>query len=145
MRLRRWVKRSQIDAEVVYLPFARQILEALVPLGLVLAMDGSQAGRGWMVLMVGVLYQKRALPIAWIVYKGKKGHLTAQRHIQALEKVLPLLPEGVEVILLGDAEYDTIEMIVWVEKHPTWHYVLRTLPQIYAWKGKTADPLGTTP
>ena len=94
MRLRRWVKHSQIDAEVVYLPFARQILEALVPLGLVLVMDGSQAGRGCMVLMVGVLYKKRALPIAWLVYQGKKGHTTAQRHIQALEKVLPLLPAG---------------------------------------------------
>jgi hypothetical protein len=93
---------------------------------MVLAMDGSQAGRGCMVLMVGVLYKKRALPIAWLVYKGKKGHTTAQRHIQALEKVLPLLPEGEEVVLLDDAEYDTTEMIVWVEKHPTWHYVLRT-------------------
>jgi len=55
MRLRRWVKDSQIDAEVVYMPFARQILEALASLGLVLVMDGSQAGRGCMVLMVGVL------------------------------------------------------------------------------------------
>ena len=71
-----------------------------------------------MVLMVGVLYKKRALPIAWLVYKGKRGHTTAQRHIQALEKVLPLLPAGCEVVLLGDAEYDPTEMIVWVEKTP---------------------------
>ena len=42
MRLRRWVKHSQIDTEVVYLPFARQILEALVPLGLVLVTDGRE-------------------------------------------------------------------------------------------------------
>ena len=145
MRLRRWVKRSQIDADVVYLPFARQILEALVPLGLVLVMDGSQAGRGCMVLMVGVLYKKRALPIAWLVYKGKKGHTTAQRHIQALEKVLPLLPEGVEVVLLGDAEYDTTEMIVWVEEHPTWSYVLRTSPQIYVHEGQHSQPIGNYP
>ena len=75
-------------------------------------MDGSQAGRGCMVLMVGVLYKKRALPIAWVVYKGKKGHTTAQRHIQALEKVVPLLPSNSEVVLLGDAEYDTTEMLV---------------------------------
>jgi hypothetical protein len=145
MRLRRWVKHSQIDAEVVYVPFARQILEALVPLGLVLVMDGSQAGRGCMVLMVGVLYKKRALPIAWLVYKGKKGHTTAQRHIQALEKVLPLLPAGCEVVLLGDAEYDTTEMIVWVEKHPTWSYVLRTSPQIYVFEGQNSQPIGGYP
>ena len=145
MRLRRWVKRTQIDAEVVYMPFAKQILAALAEHGLVLVMDGSQAGRGCMVLMVGVLYRKRALPIAWIVYKGKKGHTTAQRHIQALEKVLPLLPEGAEVVLLGDAEYDTTEMIVWVQKNTTWKYVLRTSPQIYVQEGSQNQPIGNYP
>jgi len=103
MRMRRWVK-GEIDVEAVYMPFARRILEALSHSPLILVMDGSQAGRGCMVLMVGVLYQKRALPLAWLVYKGKKGHTSAERHIQALEKVLPLLPEGSEVVLLGDAE-----------------------------------------
>jgi hypothetical protein len=130
MRMRRWVK-DELDVEAVYMPFARQILEALSHLPLVLVMDGSQAGRGCMVLMVGVLYQKRALPIAWLVYKGRKGHASAERHKQALEKVLPLLPEGSEVVLLGDAEYDTTEMIEWVEKNTAWKYVLRTSPQIY--------------
>lgn len=101
MRMRRWVK-ADLDVEAVYM--ARQILEALSHLPLVLVMDGSQAGRGCMVLMVGVLYQKRALPIAWLVSKGKKGHTSAERHKQALEKVLPLLPEDHEVVLLGDAE-----------------------------------------
>lgn len=141
MRLRRWVKHSQVDAEVVYMPFVRQILEALASQGLVLVMDGSQAGRGCMVLMVGVLYKKRALPIAWLVYKGKKGHTTAQRHIQALEKVLPLLPAGCEVVLLGDAEYDTIEMILWVRENTTWRYVLRTSPQIYVQEGHQSQPI----
>ena len=130
MRMRRWVK-DEIDVEAVYRPFARQILEALSHLPLVLVMDGSQAGRGCMVLMVGVLYQKRALPIAWLVYKGKKGHTSGKRHIEALKKVLPLLPAGSEVVLLGDAEYDTSEMIDWVEKNTVWQYVLRTSPQIY--------------
>ena len=135
MRMRRWVKEEQLDVEAIYLPIAQQILEALSHLPLVLAMDGSQAGRGCMVLMVGVLYQKRALPITWLVYKGKKGHATADKHIQALEKVVPLLPEGAEVVLLGDAEYDTTEMILWVEKNTHWQYVLRTSPQIYAQSG----------
>ena len=123
MRMRRWVKEEQIDVEAVYMPFACQILEALSHLPLVLVMDGSQAGRGCMVLMVGVLYQKRALPIAWLVYKGQKGHATGERHIQVLEKVLPLLPEGGEVVLL---RYDMTEMIAWVEKNTAWQYVLHT-------------------
>jgi hypothetical protein len=81
MRLRRWVKDERLEADVVYMQFARQILEVLAALPLVLVIDGSQAGRGCMVLMVGVLYKKRALPIAWVTYKGKKGHTTAERHI----------------------------------------------------------------
>ena len=137
MRLRRWMKNTQIDADIVYMPFSRQILAAIGTATLVLVMDGSQAGRGCMVLMVGVLYKKRALPIAWVVYKGKKGHTTAQRHIQALEKVLPLLRSGSEVVLLGVAECDTTEMMVWLETHTNWQYVLRTSPQIYMQEGLT--------
>jgi len=144
MRMRRWVK-DEIDVEAVYLPFARQILEALSHLPLVLVMDGSQAGMGCMVLMVGVLYQKRALPIAWLVYKGKKGHASAERHKQVLEKVLPLLPVGSEVVLLGDAEYDTTDMIEWVEKNTTWKYVLRTSPQIYVRTDRQEQPIRDYP
>ena len=145
MRLRRWVKHRQIDADVIYMPFARQILAALSSSPLVLVMDGSQAGRNCMVLMVGVLYKKRALPIAWIAYAGKKGHTTAKRHVQALEKVQPLVPEGSEVILLGDAEYDTSEMLVWLEENTSWQYVLRTSPQIYVEEGEKSQPIGDYP
>jgi hypothetical protein len=144
MRMRRWVK-DDLDVEAVYLPFARQILEALSHLPLVLVMDGSQAGRGCMVLMVGVLYQKRALPIAWLVYKGKKGHASAERHIQALEKVRPLLPQGSEVILLGDAEYDTTEMLGWIKKNTAWKYVFRTSPQIHVQTSEGRQPIRDCP
>jgi len=146
MRLRRWVKNERIEVEAVYLPFAQQILQALAALGpLVLVMDASQVGRGCQVLMVGVVYKKRALPLAWVVYRGKKGHTTAQRHIQALEKVLPLIPEGSEVILLGDAEYDTTEMVLWLQGHTSWQFVLRTSPQIHVVEGGQSQAIGDYP
>jgi len=145
MRLRRWVKHPGIDADVIYLPFAKQILEALVQNPLILVMDGSQVGRGCMVLMVGVLYKKRALPLAWLVYKGKKGHTTAQRHIEVLKKVLPIIPPNSEVVLLGDAEYDTTEMLKWVEEETDWHYVMRTSPQIYVQKGQKSQAISDYP
>jgi Transposase DDE domain len=144
MRMRRWVK-DDLNVEAVYMPFARQILEALCDRPLVLVLDGSQAGRGSMVLMVGVLYQRRALPIAWLVYKGKKGHTSAERHIQALEKVIPLLPTDSQVILLGDAEYDTTEMLIWIEKNTNWQYVLRTSPQIYVRTDTCSQPIRDYP
>ena len=141
----RWVKHEKIEVEAIYLPFAQQILEALSFLPLVLVMDGSQIGRGCMVLMIGVLYKKRALPLTWVVYQGKKGHTTAQRHIEALEKVLPLLPAESEVVLLGDAEYDTTEMILWLQEKTNWRFVLRTSPQIYVQDGENSQPIDAYP
>jgi hypothetical protein len=141
MRLRRWVKHKCIEVDVIYMPFAKQVLEALSTLPLVLVMDGSQVGRGCMVLMVSVLYRKRALPICWVVYKGKKGHTTAQRHIEALTKTLPLIPAETQVILLGDAEYDTTEMLLWVKEQEHWDFVLRTSPQIYVQEGSQSQPI----
>lgn len=145
MRLRRWVKHKSIDVDVIYMPFARQVLSALSVLPLMLVIDGSQVGRGCMVLMVSVLYQKRALPICWLVYKGKKGHTTGQRHVEVLTKVLPLLPTESQVILLGDAEYDTTEMLRWVKEQERWNFVLRTSPQIYVQEGSQSQPISAYP
>ena len=135
MRMRRWVKHSRIDVEVTYMPFAQHILAGLASEPLVLAMDGSQVGRGCMVLMVGVVYRTRLLPLAWVVYKGKKGHTTADRHIEVLKKVLPLLPESADVVLLGDAEYDTTEMLSWVQSETTWQFAMRTAPNLLVQRG----------
>jgi len=135
MRMRRFVKHKKIDTEITYMPFARHILVALATFPLVLAMDGSQVGRGCMVLMVGVVYRSRLLPIAWVVYKGKKGHTTAERHIEVLKKVLPLVPKESKVILLGDAEYDTTEMLSWVKNETSWHFSMHTSPSILVKNG----------
>jgi hypothetical protein len=39
---------------------------------LVLIIDGSEVGQGYITLMIGSLYGKRALPITWLVVKGCK-------------------------------------------------------------------------
>ena len=145
MRLRRWVKDDGIDVGAVSMPFARQILEALSHMPLVLVMAGSQVGRNCMAIMIGVVSQKRALPIAWLVYTGKKGHASAERHIQALEKLVSLVPEGRQVVLLGDAEYDTTEMLVWMKENTAWEYALRTSPQINVQEGQCQEPIRAYP
>jgi hypothetical protein len=61
MRMRRWVKHPELEAEAIYLPFALQILQALAHLPLTLVMDASAVGRSCQVLMLGVVYKKRAL------------------------------------------------------------------------------------
>lgn len=125
-RFQRFVKNERFDVQTNYLPFAHLILAHLADKPLVLAMDGSTVGRGCMALMVGVIYHKRAIPLAWIVYRGKKGHTDAEHHIAILTHLLPLIPSGAKVILLGDGEYDTVEMLTWVRDNTHWQYVVRT-------------------
>jgi hypothetical protein len=129
-RMQRFVKNKQFEVAANYLPFAKLILCHLADKPLVLAIDGSNVGRGCMAIVIGVIYRKRAIPLAWLVYKGKKGHTTAQRHIAALQKVRPLIPSGVQVVLLGDGEYDTIEMMNWVTEETDWEFVVRSAKNI---------------
>ena len=125
-RIQRWVRNPKNGEEVYFMPFAKLLLSSLSNAPLVLAMDGSTVGRGCMVLMVGVIYHKRCIPLAWVVYKGKKGHTTAERHIEVLEQVMPIVPREAELILLGDGEYDNVEMMEWIKNHTDWDFVVRT-------------------
>lgn len=145
MRMRRFVQHKDIEVEATYLPFATQIVQALAGQALLLALDGSQVGRGCMVVMVGVVFRSRLLPLAWVVYKGKKGHTTAARHLEVLQKVWPLLPEEAEVVLLGDAEYDTTDMVQWLQTETTWHFVLRTAPNLLVQCGSAWHKIGSLP
>ena len=145
MRMRRWVKHPKLEAEQIYLPFAVQILQALAHQPLRLVMDASAVGRSCQVLMVGVVYQKRALPLVWLVYRGQKGHTTADRHIAVLAKLQALIPAGAEVVLLGDAEYDTTDMQLWLAAQTEWQYVLRTAPQIHVHSELGAHPVADLP
>jgi hypothetical protein len=129
-RMHRLVKNERFEVETNYLPFAELILSHLADKPLVLAIDGSSVGRGCMAIVIGVIYHRRAIPLVWLVYKGKKGHTTAERHIATLQKMLPLLPEEADVVLLGDGEYDTTEMLAWVTEETDWKFVVRTSKNI---------------
>jgi hypothetical protein len=129
-RMQRFVKNERFAVEVSYLPFAELILGHLADKPLLLAIDGSTVGRGCMAIVVGVIYRQRAIPLAWLVYKGKKGHTTAERHIATLQKVLPSIPAGAQVVLLGDGEYDNTALLEWVTDHTDWEFVVRTAKNI---------------
>jgi hypothetical protein len=73
-RFARWLRNDRITAEVYFIPFAKVLLTHLALQTLVLVMDGSVVGRGGVTLMLHVVYKGRALPVAWLVRHGKKGH-----------------------------------------------------------------------
>src|SRR5512137_662243 len=105
-RFERWVQNDDITTELYYLPFVRPLLTSLAQhRPLVFMMDGSEVGRGCLALVVSVLYAHRALPVAWLVVKGVKGHFPEKTHISLLEAVMELLPLEVTATFLGDGEF----------------------------------------
>ena len=105
-RFSRWLGNANILEEVYFLPYADILLYHLALETLVLVMDGSVVGRGCNALMIHVLYKGRALPLAWRVRQGPKGHFPEDLHIALVELISELVPEGTPVVLLGDGEFD---------------------------------------
>ncbi len=81
-RFARWFDNDHILEEVYFLPYADILLRHLALQTLVLVMDGSVAGRGCNALMIHVVYKGRALPLAWRVRQGPKGHFPEDHTVQ---------------------------------------------------------------
>lgn len=125
-RFSRFVQNEGVDAQTYFLPFLEALLVGLAKCGpLVLAIDGSEVGRNCLALVVSVIYQKRALPLVWVVVQGNKGHFPEATHCQLVQAVKPLLPEGSDVIFLGDGEFDGNQLQAEIDGNG-WEYVCRT-------------------
>ena len=76
----------------VFCPLCRGLVDASGVADAGLVMDGSVVGRGCVALMLHVVYKGRALPVAWLVRQGKKGHFPEDLHIALVEQVQELIP-----------------------------------------------------
>jgi hypothetical protein len=121
----RWVNNEQIDTETYFAPYVVSLLVGLAQQPLVLAIDGSEVGRGCLALLVSVIYRHRALPLGWVVVKGSKGHFPEESHLALVARVAALLPPGAEVIFLGDGEFDGVSLQAALAAYG-WAYVCRT-------------------
>jgi hypothetical protein len=129
-RYSRWVDNQRVDYEAYFLPFAKPILASLAKVRpLVFAMDGSEVGHHCVALMVSVIYQKRALPVAWITVSGSKGHLPEKTHLELLDQVKTIMPAGHSAIFLGDGEFDGIDLQAAIQALG-WSYVCRTAKNV---------------
>ena len=90
-----------------------------------LVIDGRAVGRGCVALMVHVVDHGRALPIAWLVREGNKGHCPEEMHLAFVEEVEEVIPVGADVVFLGEEEFDGTELQKTLDDMG-WSYVCRT-------------------
>jgi hypothetical protein len=128
-RFQRWLKNDTSTLDGWFLPVAEALLTTLAQQPLTLVLDGSVVGRGCLALMLSVVYHGRALPLAWVVVKGAKGHFPQATHCALITQIQQILPPTAEVTVLGDGEFDGTELQAAVrELH--WQYVCRTAPNL---------------
>ena len=134
-RFARWVDNTYVTTESYFVPYAEMLLAHLALQTLVLVIDGSVGGRGCIALMIHVVYKGRALPLAWVVRRGKKGHCPEALHITLIEQVYALVPPGAQVVVLGDGEFDGTGLQHTLQE-AGWSYVCRTGSHVTAsWNG----------
>ena len=131
---KRFVENKWTDCDVHFLPFLESFLRGLLALtlhssGVRIVIDGSQMGKDNAALMVSLVWKNRGIPIVWMVKSGSKGHFKQENHVEVLKLaakiLLPIIPKDMPVTVLGDGEFDGID----VQKiclTNQWNYVLRT-------------------
>lgn len=123
---KRWLSNKWTDWPTVYLPFVRHFLQGLAAKGeLVFVIDGSQTGSTNTTLMLSVLCRGFAIPVAWVVKKGEKGHFPEEMHTDLLNMIALICPAGCRVVLLGDGEFDGQGLQQWCVAN-NWLFVVRT-------------------
>ena len=125
-RLSRFLNNPAVRVREWYEPQARAVLEAAAAHhgGLRLIVDGSKVGFGHQLLMVGVAYRRRALPIAWTWIKSARGHSSAYKQTALLAYVKGLIPAQTPVLVVGDSEFGAVEVLKQLDTWQ-WDYVLR--------------------
>jgi len=124
-RLRRFLDNPRIAVWTWYRPIAERLVATLAGQALRLVIDSTKVGFGYRLLMVGILYHGRALPLIWSLHRGSRGHVAAIGQIALLSRLAAILPPDSPVTLLGDSEFSDVPLLQWLIGQG-WHFVVRT-------------------
>jgi hypothetical protein len=136
-RFSRWFDNDSIREEVYCLPYAEVLLRHVALQTVVLVMDGSGVGRGCCALMRHVISKGRALPLTWRVRQCPKGHCPEDLHIALVALVRTLIPEGTQVVFLGDGEFDGITLQETMQEAGWWYACRTSKGNMVTWEDAT--------
>ncbi len=102
IRVREWYK-------AIAQPLLESVAQNVKEIRLIV--DGTKIGFGHQLLMVSVAYRRRAIPIAWIWIRFSCGHSTAWKQLALLSYVRSLIPAGTRVLLVGDSEFGSVDVL----------------------------------
>ncbi|MFC1959458.1 IS4 family transposase [Chloroflexota bacterium] len=124
-RLRRFLSNHAVRPRDWYRPVAKLLIQAASSAGTIhLIIDGSKVSANHQLLMVGIAYRRRALPLTWTWLSCPKGHSTTHKQLALLSYIHTLIPSGIQVSLVGDSEFGRPLLLEYLEQWG-WDYTLR--------------------
>lgn len=129
-RARRWLSNRYLNQRTYYIPLVKHILDNWEGSEIALSMDRTDIKNRLSILVVGVCYKKRVIPLAWIVLPF--GSTSAKMQIELLESISHLLPDGrkVRVTLFADCEFRAVDLQKYCRKNH-WHWQLGVKSDTY--------------
>jgi len=122
-RYRRWLSNPKIKAKTIVDPVAKKLLFQRKKKRIRLQIDRTIVKGKFNVLMVTLSYRGRALPLVWTVLPHT-GSCSQKDWQPLLKRVDKLLSRRTTVILLGDREFGTANLMRFCRQQG-WYYVLR--------------------
>jgi hypothetical protein len=132
-RLRRFLDNPRVSVQRLYRPVAEQLLAASAGKRLRLVVDCTKVGFNHRLLVIGLAYRRRTLPLIWSVHKGPKGHVSSEEQLALFKAIRPLIPRSSEVWVLGDTGFQTVPLLRWLRRHD-WHFVIRQQGRIKVYR-----------
>jgi len=122
-RIRRWLDNQAVTQQRCYAPLVRRLFAQWPGAEVALVMDRTDIEHQRSILMLGVAFRHRALPLAWRVLPF--GGTDAETQVALLEQVQPHLPDAqrVRITLYGDCEFRAVQVQRYCQAHH-WHWQL---------------------
>lgn len=113
--IQRFLKLNKLSVVLLWFPLIKQIIARHIgkEKPLIIALDRTQ----WKennILMVSAIYQKRALPIFWILL-DKKGVSDLREQQVVLRPVIKLFQDQ-RIVVIGDREFHSVELAQWLHR-----------------------------
>jgi hypothetical protein len=113
--IQRFLSLKRLSVVLLWFPLIQQIITRHIAKGkqLIIALDRTQ----WKennILMASAIYQKRALPIFWILLE-KKG-VSDLREQQIILRPVMKLFKAHKLVIIGDREFHSVELAHWLHR-----------------------------
>ena len=118
-RLQRLLDNARFDVRRCYAPLGRQILRQWRGTEICLVMDRTDIQADVSVLLLGIAYHKRLLPLTWRVLRF--GATGSDDQLPLLEQVHRWLPPAVRVAFHADSEFRKLDVQRWCQRQD-WHW-----------------------